>query len=373
MSEKSQTDYSKAELPVRLIEEVDEVSRKMGLSKEKKDKLIEQIKKEYEKESFEPGESIGIIAAQSISEPATQMTMRTYHFAGIAGIRVTYGLPRLIEIFDAKKEPETPMMTIYLKSEYNNAAEAAKLAEALVEKDIMNIVKRISLNLNENSIEIEVVDKRRTDSVFKSLMDNLKNQTVKMKGEKVVVTVKTEDVKELQKVKEKILVLRVGGVEEIRNALVRKEGDDWIINTIGTNLSTVLKIKEVDEKKTYTNDIYETASALGLEAARSVIVREALKTMQEQALDIDARYVMLVADIMTFDGEISSIGRYGVAGAKTSVLARAAFEETIKHLVKASIRNEVDKLQGVFENVMVGQVVPAGTGMFDLIVRSEEE
>ncbi|MEM5805735.1 MAG: DNA-directed RNA polymerase subunit A'', partial [Candidatus Aenigmatarchaeota archaeon] len=98
----------------------------------------------------------------------------------------------------------------------------------------------------------------------------------------------------------------------------------------------------------------------------------ALKTMQEQALDVDIRYVMLAADIMTFGGDVSSIGRYGVAGAKTSILSRAAFEETIKHLVRASIRNEVDNLQGIFENVMIGQVVPAGTGMFELIVRPEE-
>ena len=102
-------------------------------------------------------------------------------------------------------------------------------------------------------------------------------------------------------------------------------------------------------------------------------MQEALKTMQEQALDIDVRYVMLVGDIMTFSGGVSSIGRYGVAGSKTSILARAAFEETIKHLVRASIRNEVDNLQGIFENIMIGQVAPSGTGMFDLIAKFEEE
>lgn len=372
MSGQSQTNF-KAVLPNKLMEDIEEVSKEKRLSKEKKEKLTEMVEKAYQQGKFEPGESIGIIAAQSISEPSTQMTMRTYHFAGTAGIRVTYGLPRLIEIFDAKKEPETPMMTVYLKREFNNANEAAKLAENLVERRVMNLTKRISLNLNENSVEIEIMDKRRVDAISKAVKDNLKNVNIRTKDDKVVVVSKTEDVKELQKMKEKILNLQVGGVGNVRNAIVRKEGEDWIINTIGTNLKATLSIKEIDEKKTYTNDIHETATVFGIEAARSVIIKEALKTMQEQALDIDIRYVMLVADMMTFGGDVNSIGRYGVAGAKTSILSRAAFEETIKHLVRASIRNEVDNLQGIFENVMVGQVVPAGTGMFELIVRPDEE
>lgn len=369
MSEQLQAEY---ELPKKIVDEIEEVSKEMRLSKEKKEKLIEEVRKTYLLSKFEPGESIGIIAAQSISEPSTQMTMRTYHFAGTAGIRVTYGLPRLIEIFDAKKEPETPMMTIYLKKEFNNANEAAKLAENLVERKVLNITKRISLNLNENSVEIEISDKRRIDAVAKAVKENLKNVSTRTKEEKVLVASKTENVKELQKIKEKILGFQIGGIKGVKNAIVRKEGEDWIINTIGTNLKDTLSIKEVDEKRSYTNDIHETLSVFGIEAARNVIIRESLKTMQEQALDIDVRYVMLVSDMMTFGGDVNSIGRYGVAGSKTSILSRAAFEETIKHLVRASIRNEVDNLQGIFENVMVGQVVPAGTGMFELIVRPDE-
>ncbi|MEM5805736.1 MAG: DNA-directed RNA polymerase subunit A'', partial [Candidatus Aenigmatarchaeota archaeon] len=296
------------------MEEVEEISREMKLNKEK---LMEEVRKAYQQGRFEPGESIGIIAAQSISEPSTQMTMRTYHFAGIAGIKVTYGLPRLIEIFDAKKEPETPMMTIYLKKEYNNANDAAKLAENLVERKVLNLTKKISLNLNENSIEFEVTDKRKVDLICKVVKDNLKNVSVRAKEDKIIIVVKTEDVRELQKLKEKVLDLQIDGVRGIRNAIVRKEGEDWIINTIGTNLRDTLNIKEVDERRTYTNDIHETLAVFGIEAARNIIIREALKTMQEQALDVDIRYVMLAADIMTFGGDVSSIGRYGVAGAKT--------------------------------------------------------
>jgi len=372
MSKKSQINYLEIELPVSLIKQIEEIAEKKRLNKENKQKLEEVVKRFYLESKFEPGEAIGIIAAQSISEPATQMTMRTYHFAGTAGIRVTFGLPRLMEIFDAKRDPETPMMTIYMKKEFNNVNNATKLAEEIIEKKIINLIKRIALNLNENSIEIELMDKRKNDSVSKVVRDIFKDFNVKIKGDKIVVTSKTEiDIKSLQKIKEKILNLQVGGITGISNAVVRKE-EDWIINTIGSNLESVLALKEVDDKRTITNNIHETAKVLGVEAARNMIISEALKTMQEQALDIDVRYVMLVGDIMTFSGSVDSIGRYGVAGNKTSILARAAFEETIKHLVRASIRNEVDTLQGIFENIMIGQVAPSGTGMFDLISNFEE-
>ncbi len=374
MSEESETSYSKFELPESLVREIETLAKEKRLNKEEIKQLEEEVKKRYQGGRFEPGEVMGIIAAQSISEPATQMTMRTYHFAGTAGIKVTYGLPRLIEIFDAKKIPETPMMTIYLKREFNSAGEVTKLAEDIVEKKVINLIRRISLNLNETSIEIELLDKKRTGPVIRTIKEILKDLSVKTRGEKIVVMSKSEiDIRGLQKIKEKILNLHADGIKGISNAVIRKEGEDWLINTIGSNLEEVLKMKEVDEKETVTSDIHETSRVLGIEAARNVIVREALKTMQEQALDVDVRYVMLVSDIMTFRGDVSPIGRYGVAGSKSSILARAAFEETIKHLVRASIRNDVDNLQGVFENVMVGQVIPSGTGMFDLVAKFEEE
>jgi DNA-directed RNA polymerase subunit A" len=304
----------------------------------------------------------------------THNTMRTFHFAGSAGIKVTYGLPRLIEIFDAKKKPETPMMTIYLKKEFNNREGARKVAEKILEKNILKLMKKTSINLSDGLIEIEPIDQRKSKTILQSIKENFKDFKVWIKGEKIIVKPKKEiEIRELQKIREKILNTRVSGIEGISNLVVRREGDDWIITTIGSNLEEVLKIKEVDATKTITNDIYETAKVLGIEAARNLIINEALKTLQEQGLNVDVRHLMLVGDIMTRSGVIKPIGRYGVAGAKSSILARAAFEETIKQLVKASVRNEVDNFQGIFENVMIGQVVPSGTGMFELVAKFEEE
>ena len=360
------------ELPKFLLDEIEEVAKEKKLTKDQKNKLIEEVKKELMSSRFEPGEAIGIIAAQSISEPATQMTMRTYHFAGSAGIKVTYGLPRLIEIFDAKREPSTPVMTIHLKREYNNMESAKKVADSIREKTTEDMSKSIVLNLNENSIEIEPLDLRKIGTIEKALKKSLKAVKIKKKAHMLSIAPKEElNIKELQKLREKILQTHIEGIKGVSNTLVRREGDNWVINTVGSNLEEVLKLEEVDETATITNDLHETKKVLGVEAARNLIIEESLQTLQQQGLDVDIRHIMLVSDIMTMSGDVKSIGRYGVAGAKSSILSRAAFEETIKHLVRASIRNEVDKLDGIFENVMIGQVIPSGTGMFDLVAKFE--
>jgi len=371
MSEESQANYS-IELPKKIVEEIENVAKERRLNKEQKVKLEEEVRKSYEMSSFEPGEAIGIIAAQSISEPATQMTMRTYHFAGSVGIKIIYGLPRLMEIFDAKRAPEIPVMTIFLKKQFNSKENAAKIAGEIFEKKVKNILKRVSINLSDKTIEIELMDMKRAGKLANIIKEQLKAVKTSVRTKDIVVSVAGDvDVKELEKIKEKIVAMHIDGIEGISNAVVRGEGEEWIINTIGSNLKRVMTIEEVDENRTITNDIHETASVLGIEAARNSIMEEAIKTMQEQGLDVDIRHVMLVGDLMTFTGEIKSIGRYGVAGTKSSILARAAFEETIKHLVKASIRNESDSFQGIFENVMIGQVIPSGTGMFDVVSRFE--
>ncbi len=374
MSTESQTKSPEATLPEFLEKEVDKVAKEKKFSEKNTLILRDRVTRKMLSEKFEPGEAIGIIAAQSISEPATQMTMRTYHFAGSAGIKITYGLPRLIEIFDARRIPETPLMTIYLKRGCNNQENAAKVAEKLIERSVGSLATSVSINLAEHSIEIEPMDQRKMERIAKVIKDSLDMVKVKVFTRKISVTPKEEvDVQALQKIKEQVMDVYVEGIKGISNVVVRREDEDWVINTIGSNIQEVLQIKEVDEGRTITNDLHETKNVLGIEAARNLIIKEALKTMQEQGLDIDIRHVMLVSDIMCFTGNVRPIGRYGVAGAKASILTRAAFEETIKHLVRGSVRNEVDKFQGIFENVMIGQVIPSGTGMFDLIAKFKEE
>lgn len=130
-----------------------------------------------------------------------------------------------------------------------------------------------------------------------------------------------------------------------------------------------MKIKGIDPNRVYTNNVSEIAEVLGIEAARAAIIKEAFQVLDQQGLDVDMRHVILIADLMTSTGRIRQIGRHGVSGEKSSVLARAAFEVTVKHLLDAAAHGEEDPLEGVTENVIVGQPIPLGTGIVELFMR----
>ena len=115
---------------------------KKKLTKPQAKKVVEEAVVALDRASIDPYEAAGIITAQSIGEPGTQMTMRTFHYAGVATVNVTQGLPRIIEIVDARKVPNTPTMIIHLAGDKKNSGdEAKKLAAAIEETHTVNIAK----------------------------------------------------------------------------------------------------------------------------------------------------------------------------------------------------------------------------------------
>jgi DNA-directed RNA polymerase beta' subunit len=131
-----------------------------------------------------------------------------------------------------------------------------------------------------------------------------------------------------------------------------------------------MKIPGIDISRTTTNNVHEIAETLGIEAARNKLIQEAQGVLDEQGLDVDIRHVMIVADIMTLTGEVYQIGRHGVSGKKSSVIARAAFEITVPTLVEAAAKGTVDMFKGVTESVIVGQNIPVGTGIIEIYMHS---
>ncbi len=365
-------------LPDKILREIDRLCKIKKVNSSKKSKIINLLKKKYLENSFEPGEAIGIITAQSLSEPATQMTMRTYHFAGSAGLQVTLGLPRLIEIFDARKEPSTPIMTIYLKKQFNTEKGAEKFAKKIKEKKLKTFLESISLDLTNKKIQIKFkkIKKSEMEKIIEKTQEKFKKVKIKTRENNITVGSDGEKeltIKDLQKLKKKMLDLTVSGVSDVINAVIIREEKNWVVKTFGSNFSQIIKMDEVDFRKCYTNNFYEIREVLGIEAARQSLMREIKETLSQQGLSVDERHIMLIADIMLFTGEIKAVGRYGVAGMKSSVLTRAGFEETTKHLVKASIRNEKDDFSGIFENVMINQQIPVGTGIFELVAKIGED
>ncbi len=319
------------------------------------------------------GEPVGVIAAQSIGEPGTQMTLRTFHYAGVASL-AQLGFTRLVEIVDATKTPKSPVMEVYLKKEYAKDFEKVKKVAASLEQLTLEEVAEVSENFDRKSIRIVFDEKALKERGIKldEIYEKIKEVAPFDKTQAgVTVKPKVDSIKNVRKITTHLREIIMRGVQGISRAIIIEKDGEYTLATEGTNLADMLKVPEVDPTRTTTNNIMEISRVLGTEAGRNAIVNEIMKVLDAQGLKVDVRHIMLIADSMTCKGKIKSIGRHGLAGEKASVLARAAFEETAKHLLNASVRGEEDLLRGVTENIIIGQTIPLGTGKVKLEMQVE--
>jgi len=330
---------------------------------------IDPMKKYYAERSQDskkalvtPGEAVGTVAAQSIGEPGTQMTLRTFHYAGVAELSVPLGLPRLIEIIDAKRTPKNSITIIFIEEKHSKDKKfVTDIANGLRERFLPDVC---DINIDVKNKELVI---KTSDGEAKKILEKLTEE--KMKGNRLVI--KKKSLSDLKKLKDKLDKKRLGGIKSINRVFVRQLDGEYVIYTEGSNLKGFLGIAGVDGRRTTTNDILQINETLGIEAARNAIIKEALEVLKDQNLDVDIRHIMLVADQMTVGGEVQAVGRQGISGTKESVLARAAFEETEKHILNAALYGEVDLLEGVAENIIVGQPIPIGTGTVELAVKNQ--
>jgi DNA-directed RNA polymerase subunit A" len=334
----------------------------------------DELKERYRNMLFEPGEAIGIVAAQSISEPATQMTMETYHSAGAAKVSITQGLPRLIEIINARRNPKTPVMNVYLNEDAQTREDAKEIAAKIKEVTFEDLVAEDTLDLMDLELQFvidqTVMEEYRMDmdEVISKIKDKVSKLQVDQDGNEVSIRPQSDDydLTDLQDIKKKVMGHRIHGFKGIEDVVILEEDGEWRVQTAGINMRKTLRLDKVDETRTMCNDLFEFKKVFGIEGVRNLILNELQDTLDEQGMAVDVRWLMLIADIMTKDGEINGATRYGICGSKDSVLARAAFEETKKHLTQAAIHGEIDPLNSIVENIILGQVIPVGTGQLEL-------
>ncbi|QIB73064.1 DNA-directed RNA polymerase subunit A'' [Halogeometricum borinquense] len=380
------------DIPRRLKTRIyDTIEEREGVSPSQADEIAQAVEARYLDTRVDPLDPVGTVSAQSIGEPGTQMTMNTFHYAGVAEIDVTQGLPRLIELVDARKTPDTPMMTVFLEGEYATERERAHevvwsmeatkiLALGDVSTNVADMVVRI--DLNEDTLMERWPTVNNVDTVAQEIAETIEDALgVKTRRSGTVVEFGPESpsYRRLLQLVEELRDIVFKGIEDITRVVIRKEENDdtgeeeFVLYTEGSAFGDVLSIEGVDASRTTSNNIHEIHRNLGIEAAREAIIDETMNTLREQGLDdVNVRHLMLVADIMTNRGEIESIGRHGISGSKDSVLARAAFEVTVNHLLDAAIHGEEDDLDGVIENVIVGKPIAIGTGDVDLRMGSIE-
>ncbi|MEL9939817.1 MAG: DNA-directed RNA polymerase subunit A'' [Ignisphaera sp.] len=367
-----------ARVPRSVVEELKAVVTKYSISKEQLDKIISEVEKEVEENTIDPGEPVGMVAAQSIGEPSTQMTLRTFHYAGVRELNVTLGLPRLIELVDAKKTPSTPLTYVYLKPEYKNSREKAiEVARKIEMTRVLNVALRIDVDFFNNSINIlldrDMLEDKgvEVEDVIKVIQKSLKKARVTKSEEnpyEVVIQFEEPiDPTKVERLREKILGLKIKGVKGINKVIIQRRGDEYVLVCEGSNLSELMQIEEIDYRRIRTNNVKEVEEVLGIEAARALLIEEIMNVLEEQGLEVDIRHVMLVADMMTRTGTVKQIGRHGVMAIKDSPLAKAAFEVTVKNLVNSAVRGEIDKVTGITESVIVGNYILVGTSKVGIV------
>ncbi len=362
-------------LPQKVINNLVRELKEVKVTKKQLDEIIKRTAAVYDYSRIEAGEAAGVVSAQSIGEPGTQMTMRTFHYAGVAEINVTLGLPRLIEIVDARKNPSTPMMTIFLEKEYAFDRDKARELAWKIEATYITVLGSMSTDITEMKLIIELNKKAVTqrNMKVKEIADKLEEELgvqIEISGDTLIIRPEEPSYRQLLQLVKNVQSVVLKGIKGIKRVVIRKEeSGEYVLYTEGSVLKEVLAIDGVDATRTRTNNVNEIFEEMGIEAARTALIHEATETLKEQGLTVDIRHIMLVADIMTVDGDVKPIGRHGISGEKASVLARAAFEVTVNHLLDSGMSGDVDELRGVTENVIVGQPIRLGTGNVKLIAK----
>lgn len=451
--------------------------------------MLAELESTYRNAIAAPGDAVGVIAAQSIGEPSTQMTLDTFHHTGDgAKANVSRGVPRIIEIVSLNAKQKTPSVSVYLNRRFMLAdilkntdlwsyerqlgelsSEDAKETVKKVKTQMVEKVGQIKANLeytsfrdlvsasyimydrnDESTVVLEdreflkkywefleenggdcqsdesnwtlrfELDKEKmgNQEIFMYTIEKVFRSHPDIKGRFTCIfsddyennivcrfvypgdIKETDDVQELLGFYEKmILDMKIKGVSGINKCRTRPikrdylspdgalipvisskyteveskaiQTIDYVIDTDGSNLLEILNHPYVDQSRTASNNIHEVFELFGIEAARQLIIDEIRDVMEYAGSHVNTRHIKMLADIMTHKGRLISVDRHGMGKGDSGPLARASFEETTTHMVRAATFGEIDNMKGVSANAMFGQFVPVGTGSVEVVLDEE--
>uniref|UniRef100_A0A8V0X8E6 3'-5' exoribonuclease n=2 Tax=Gallus gallus TaxID=9031 RepID=A0A8V0X8E6_CHICK len=420
------------------------------LSGEAFDWLLGEIESKFNQAIAHPGEMVGALAAQSLGEPATQMTLNTFHYAGVSAKNVTLGVPRLKELINISKKPKTPSLTVFLLGQSARDAERAKdILCRLEHTTLRKVTANTAIYYDPNPQSTVVAEDQEWVNVYYEMPDfdvsrispwllrieldrkHMTDRKLTMEqiaekinagfgddlncifnddnAEKLVLRIRimNSDENKMQEEEEVVdkmdddVFLRciesnmltdmtLQGIEQIskvymhlpqtdnkKKIIITEDGEfkalqEWILETDGVSLMRVLSEKDVDPVRTTSNDIVEIFTVLGIEAVRKALERELYHVISFDGSYVNYRHLALLCDTMTSRGHLMAITRHGVNRQDTGPLMKCSFEETVDVLMEAAAHGESDPMKGVSENIMLGQLAPAGTGCFDLLLDAEK-
>ncbi|XP_026193034.1 DNA-directed RNA polymerase III subunit RPC1 [Cyclospora cayetanensis] len=351
--------------------------------------------RKYQRAISEPGEAVGAMGAQSIGEPGTQMTLKTFHFAGVASMNVTLGVPRIKEIINAALKIQTPIIEAPLlnNSDYNYAVLVKNRIEKTLLSECCSYIKEtytpegawLSIKLDAHTIRtlfLDISAEKVKDAILRHTMINkvrLTKNCVEVVNEwklRVLPPGGDQIFFQLQALKAGLLEVVLSGYKDVKRGVIKHEevkGPDGNVQHVyslaveGYGLRDVMGTPGVRAVNVTSNHVMEVAQILGIEAARQVIITEIRKCMDAYSMDIDCRHMTLLGDVMTFRGEVLGINRFGIQKMRASTLVLASFEETNEHLFEAAVHHRSDPVKGVSECIIMGKPMALGTGSFDIL------
>ncbi|CAD5172540.1 DNA-directed RNA polymerase III subunit 1-like isoform X1 [Musa acuminata AAA Group] len=361
-----------------------------GISSKQLEVFLETCISRYHSKKVEAGAAIGAIGAQSIGEPGTQMTLKTFHFAGVASMNVTLGVPRIKEIINASKNISTPIVTATLLN--GRDVLSARVVKSCIEKTVLGeVAKALKIVLKSSrpyivvKLDMDLIEalhmRVSAESVCHSILNHPK---IKLKSEhinnigsdKLKIYPPEADRRKLQfemhSLKAMLPKVIVKGIPTVERAVINETNGVYNLLVEGTNLLAVMGTPGIDASKTRSNHVIEVQRTLGIEAARQCIINEIQYTMRGHGMSIDTRHMMLLADLMTYKGEVLGITRFGISKMKESVLMLASFEKTAEHLFNASYGGRDDQIEGVSECIIMGIPMQLGTGILKVRQRVEK-
>ncbi|XP_017880116.1 DNA-directed RNA polymerase III subunit RPC1 isoform X1 [Ceratina calcarata] len=355
--------------------------------------FIHTCKEKFMRAKIEPGTAVGALAAQSIGEPGTSMTLKTFHFAGVASMNITQGVPRIKEIINANPKISTPIITAALENDAD--PEFARRVKGRIEKTTLGEVTEyieevylpddcfLLIKLDVDRIKLLKLEVDVNSICYSILTSRLKlnPKLVSVKGDSIISVSPGKGKYSLNyaltQLKETIPNIVIKGLPTVSRAIIHNDDSSgktrYKLFVEGDNMREVMATLGILGNKTTSNNTIEVFKTLGIEAARATIMTEIKLVMENHGMSIDRRHPMLVADLMTSRGEVLGITRQGLAKMKESVLNLASFEKTADHLFDAAYYGQKDVICGVSESIIMGIPVPVGTGIFKLLHKADKD
>ena len=382
-------------------------------------KMIPVLKKninyQYNKSKISPGESVGVLTAQSIGERQTQMTLDTFHSAGVAIKTVITGVPRFSELLNATKEPKSRVCNVYFNKGNDTISELRDtIGNSIVQYNFEDLYKSYTINtenlekpwyksfeilysnqfknysnnisfkidiqkIHEYSIDIKLIAEKieqEYDDIYCVFSPNyigeldifINTSQVEIPDDNEYIRKNYLNIYIDEVIINNINSLLICGIKNIEDIFYKRDDSKWMIETYGSNFQSLMSHPDVDKYRLISNDMWEIYNNLGIEAAREFLIEEFKNVISSDGTYINKRHILLLVDMMTFTGSILSISRYGMKKEHTGPLAKASFEESLDNFLKAGIFNDTENTDGVSASIICAKRSKIGTGMNEVLM-----